>query len=186
MDELKINEPAAEKTSEAPVSSDKSAEESYGKFKTKEGLLEAYGSLEAEFTRRSQKLKELESEIKKRDSEVMWVKKVKDFTDKYPIASSLADEITTYIEKNEGLIKDENCLEKALLSVLAEKNFTKPDHKESGKNISAEEADDSASDVLAPPVAPGGGEIPVVRPIRPKNIRDAGEMAIKILKQYSK
>lgn len=38
-------------------------EEKYGKFKSLDALLQAYNSLEAEFTRRSQKLKELESKV---------------------------------------------------------------------------------------------------------------------------
>ena len=44
-------------------------EVSLGKFKDVKALLSAYGSLEAEFTKRCQRLKELETAIEKKDKE---------------------------------------------------------------------------------------------------------------------
>lgn len=41
-----------------------------GKFKDARALLDAYNSLEAEFTRRSQRLKELENAVKEKDAPV--------------------------------------------------------------------------------------------------------------------
>ena len=49
-------------TEEEPVS--QNAEPSLGKFKSVDALLRAYGELEAEFTRRSQRLKALEEKSK--------------------------------------------------------------------------------------------------------------------------
>ncbi|MCQ2399439.1 MAG: hypothetical protein MJ072_02915 [Clostridia bacterium] len=50
-------------TENIEVKGDTPTELSYGKFKDLSSLLKAYGNLEAEFTRRSQRLKELEGEV---------------------------------------------------------------------------------------------------------------------------
>ena len=58
MDNLKENEVATAGTAEAEKENTAAAE--LGKFKDVQTLLKAYSDLEAEFTRRSQRLKELE------------------------------------------------------------------------------------------------------------------------------
>ena len=64
----KLNEQAVSsshtETSEVVENGETERKVSYGKFKDLEGLLSAYNCLEAEFTKRSQRLKELESKIK--------------------------------------------------------------------------------------------------------------------------
>ena len=92
--------------------------ENFGKFSTGEELLSAYNSLESEFTRRCQKLKELERENEKLKSTEQPVKnseqKVfqvgKAFKDKYPeaqeilsslyeIAAQSSDEADGFLER---------------------------------------------------------------------------------------
>lgn len=65
MDNVEIKEKPTAEVAEAKVNEGKEAA-SVGKFKNVDALLEAYLSLEAEFTRRSQKLKELEKANKER------------------------------------------------------------------------------------------------------------------------
>lgn len=69
-EEIKEEQPVIEQANVADETSDKSAasltgssqEKGFGKFKSAEALLEAYKALEAEFTRKSQQLSELEKE----------------------------------------------------------------------------------------------------------------------------
>lgn len=181
------------------ASSDKAEGDSYGKFKTKEGLLEAYNALESEFTRRCQRIKELETQLGNRTVEDKWSKKVGELTEKYPVAKDLTAEIGEYIAGKRELIDDENCLEKALLAVLAGR-YTDP---EKGTRAGAEAAearyprtDANASarqkaeallraEAVAPPVPevlPQGGELPAAPRVRPKDLREAGELARKLFK----
>lgn len=64
MDNLKNEQTEAviETVTENPVE-EKSAEVSFGKFKDANALLNAYNSLQAEFTKRCQRIKELEGEL---------------------------------------------------------------------------------------------------------------------------
>lgn len=99
----------------------KTEENSFGKFKTKESLIEAYNSLEAEFTRRSQKIKELEAAIGKQTEDQKWEGKVKELTNAFPVASSVSNELKAYITEHKELLEREDCLQVALLNVLASK-----------------------------------------------------------------
>ena len=62
MDNLTENERATAETAEAEQEGNAAA--ALGKFKDVQALMKAYSDLEAEFTRRSQRLKELEKENK--------------------------------------------------------------------------------------------------------------------------
>ncbi|MFA5449217.1 MAG: hypothetical protein WC292_02095, partial [Clostridia bacterium] len=104
-------EPVAPSKEDIAGSSDKGGDASYGKFSTKEGLIEAYNSLEAEFTRRSQRIKELEGLVKKREDDDKWSKKVSELTQRYPIAKELGGKIGDYLENKKDLLNEENCLE---------------------------------------------------------------------------
>lgn len=57
-------------TADAAEAEEKTAATGLGKFKDVGALLEAYNSLEAEFTRRSQRLKELENAVKEQNAPV--------------------------------------------------------------------------------------------------------------------
>lgn len=167
-----FKEQAIPGSAEGKPGGEKAGEDSFGKFKNKEGLLEAYGLLEAEFTRRSQRIKELEAELTKREKEEKWEKKVKKFTEEYPVAKDLSAEIGGYLEQKKELLEDENCLEKALLAVLTKKDIKKPEPPE-------------ASILKAAlPEAPTGGEIPAALPKRPKTIAEAGELAVKFFNDF--
>ncbi|MBR2337266.1 MAG: hypothetical protein IKA61_04925 [Clostridia bacterium] len=93
----------ASHTAEADVNTGERAIKSnpYGKFKDAESLLKAYESLESEFTRRSQRLKAIEGELKSRSHEEKTVEKAEgskateegDFIGRYPNSSRYANEI---------------------------------------------------------------------------------------------
>lgn len=108
------------------------------KFSSAEELSKAYTALEAEFTRRSQKIRELEKLLnekdltkkpeesalaeghaKKPEEKDKWENKVKQLIERYPIAKDLAENIEDFLKQNENLIKLDDCLEIALINVLS-------------------------------------------------------------------
>lgn len=172
------------------VIGDKEEKASYGKFNKVEDLVNAYNSLESEFTKRSQKLKELET---KTTAASEWENKVQKLMAKYPIAAKFTDEIGEEIA-NKDMIKDENCLEKALLSVLCTK-YKPPeeqakDEKVIGEILKDETFKDRIIDeyrqklnINLPKSFPKGGEIPVKTPHRPASIMQAGKLALELLNE---
>ncbi|MDD4315925.1 MAG: hypothetical protein PHC84_02065 [Clostridia bacterium] len=174
----------------ATVSGDKQEKASYGKFNKLEDLLNAYNSLESEFTRRSQRLKEIESTAK---AENRWEEKVQKLLEKYPVAAGFTEEISEEIAK-EDVVGDENCLEKALLRVLCGKCKPVEEQAKDEKVINEVLKNDGLKEkiideyrqklnVNLPKTFPKGGEIPVKAPARPGNIGDAGELALQMLKE---
>ncbi len=180
-----------EQTEIIPTTGDKENQDSYGKFKTAEELLKAYNSLESEFTKRSQKLKELENSKKASD----WEDKVTELVKKYPVAEALGGEIAKEISEDYELIKSEDCLEKALLKVLS-KNYKAPEDLAKEKTVvdkvlqSEENKEKIIDEYLTkikskqPPVTlPKGGAIPLTPPQRIASIKEAGELARKIIEE---
>ncbi len=82
--------------------------ENFGKFKDVDSLLKAYNNLEAEFTKKSQKLKMLESETNKINEEKSRQadieRQVEDFVTKFdiarPFSSALKESLLTNSEAN--------------------------------------------------------------------------------------
>lgn len=180
-----------EQTEIIPTLSDKENKDSYGKFQTADELLKAYNSLESEFTKRSQRLKELENVKKATD----WEGKVSELVKKYPVAETLGVDIAKEISEDSELTKSEDCLEKALLKVLS-KNYKAPDDLAKEKSVidkvleSEENREKIIDEYLAkikskqPPITlPKGGAIPLSPPQKLASIKEAGEMARKIIEE---
>lgn len=110
----------------AAIGGDKEETASYGKFKSSDELLNAYNALEAEFTRRSQRIKELEGKLESGRIAEEWTNRLNELHDKYPVSRKLTKELGEYIKANETLIGDKDCLEKALLNVLATRSEFSP------------------------------------------------------------
>ncbi len=180
-----------EQTNIIPTEGDKENKDSFGKFRTADELLKAYNSLEGEFTKRSQKLKEMESMSKQTD----WEGKVSELINAYPIAEKFSTEIAQEIRENSELIKSESCLEKALLSVLT-KNYKTPEQYASDsavvdKVLSNEENQEKIitnylskiKSKQSPVTLPKGGAIPLTPPQKVTSIKEAGELAKKIIEE---
>ena len=100
---------------------------SLGKFKDAESLLAAYNNLQAEFTKKCQKLSALEKENNKIVyTEEDWNKRVASFLEKNPEAKKYSKEISEAILNNEDLKSKENALELAW-SGIAMKNYVEPE-----------------------------------------------------------
>jgi len=186
------------------IESVKEEETSLGKFRDSEALLKAYNSLQAEFTRKSQRLKELENKEDSDKAEAPdsspvylsadWQKQVQEFIIKNPIGEKYREEIAGEIMKDEALARDKQCLKIALDRVLASKyrqpeellgdenfinNFVTNNEKVREKIIG--EYLESLNLHKSPDVIKKKGDIPLSPVTRPKTIKEAGEMAAKLL-----
>lgn len=167
---------------------DKKEETSYGKFNSAEELLKAYTALESEFTKRSQRLKELET---MRSSDAKQTE-VKSFMEKYPVAERFADELNEEIAKTAGADRG---YEGALLNVLSRNIKTADEMARDEKVISRVLSDEENKEYIINGYLdrirenssfkslPKGGAIPVAPAYRPRSIKEAGEIAKKILER---
>lgn len=165
---------------------------SLGKFKSVDELQKAYKSLEAEFTKRSQRLKEYESN-EKNSKMIPWEERVDNFVAKNPLSKEYAKEITDELVGDDELLNDPNCLEKAYLRIL-ERNIKPYD-----KIINDEEFLERyvfSSDKIKEKIITeylsniasrhpynligDGGNFAVNVPNKPKSIKDCGEMVEKM------
>lgn len=94
-----------------------------GKFKSVEDLFEAYNNLQAEFTRKSQRLSQLEKDKSSKNDKVG-----SDFDDRFRMflsknqeAEFYADELKTRVLENESLADDEAAFDKVWAGMLYEK-----------------------------------------------------------------
>lgn len=177
------------------VPAEDNAEEGLGKFKDAEQLLKAYQNLEKEFTKKSQRLKELEKSDLTTANPQNWRERVDGFVNKYPIATKYLTDVEAELKTDENLLKKENCLETALLRVLAKKHktageyATDKDFLVEATRQNAEVRDSIISEYISainkemPRTLPNGGAVPATPPKKPLTLADAGEMALKILKK---
>lgn len=213
---------------------------SYGKFATPEALLNAYNSLEVQFTKRSQELKRLEREnlqLKEEQAKLLGevttedcqgcgaedetgivttkqteedevsfesgvgdeqiASEVSDFLSKNPMASQFAVEIAKktgeIISENQSI--DKNLLERAYIAVLqdsllAEQNKINDDYVYSMAKNSDYVREKIIRDYLGSYMAnnstallSGGGNSVVLPPKKPKDIREAGALAVGVIKR---
>lgn len=130
------------------------SEVSLGQFKDKDALINAYNSLRVEFTKRCQKIKELESELADKDKTPTELDKANLVVDKDKTPTIKEDKSTPKITE------DENSKENEIL-----KNYLKGIMGAKSKAIVMDSV--------------GGG---VVAPVnKPKTITDAGKLAKQIL-----
>ena len=94
------------------------------------------------------------------NSQTEWKERVENFASKYPVSLEYGEEITAYVKENPNLIKEERCLELALLSVLSKK----VEGSKGPKFISG------GASVIAPTT-------------QPKTIKEAGAQALEYLKR---
>ncbi len=199
------NEPIAQAEKQVEQETDKEIQKSeqqnteqkeehkYGKFKNPEELLKAYGELEKEFTRRSQKLKELESASEEAfKSEEDWRTAVDKFFEETPSAKVFSKDIANEIISHPELKKDKNCLSIALTRTLVSK-FRTPEQllsdgqflndyvlkSQAVKDAVIAEYLRDVRDGKPPLVLGGGGKQFATSAKSPKTIEEAGFMFLK-------
>lgn len=170
-------------------------EQNFGKFKNPTELYKAYCELEKEFTRRSQRLKQMEGELVKEsafESEEQWKNAVDKFFENTPSAKGFAREIAQTLIDEPELKRDKNCLSIALTRVLANSFRTPQELMSDGQFLdkyvlsSPVVRDKIISQYLdelrrgQPPVMLVDNGMQCVAPtIKPKSIEEAGIMFLK-------
>ena len=166
----------------------------FGKFDSADSLLKAYESLEAEFTRRSQKLKAIEGELSKRSELDKTQTEAgvscgndEDIYGKYPLAQNRREEIETKISgfshsKTPRLDAYVNTLEELLTLAenklnekenLPEKDFSDEIVKEYLKKVA----------LSRPRAVISGGTVLSAPPNKPTSIAEASAIAKNYLKR---
>lgn len=114
-----------------------------GKFKDANALLGAYNELQSEFTRKCQKLSDIQKQLDERNQiqnvdndkissgKFAWENNLDSFLQMHKNAGEMVEDITNEIINNEDLSKSDDALEKAYVRVL-EKNFVP--HKNLAEN----------------------------------------------------
>lgn len=172
------------------------SEGSLGKFKDAESLLKAYNNLQAEFTKKCQKLSALENEKNKTIFyEEDWNKRVANFLEKNPEAKKYSKEISEKILNSPELKSSENALELAWSSI-AMKSYVEPEKLASDKTflnsyifnneeIKKQVLENYLKEIkTAPPVISGsrGAKLSSKEEYTPKNLNDAKKIVEKFFK----
>ncbi len=177
------------------------------KFKDVQSLLKAYNSLEAEFTKRSQRLRKLEGEneqllkqieikqdsstagsdsVVDKDSKVM----ISDFLKKYPDAELYLDELSRIVDGKQ----DSDVLEKCYIDLLSNKLKKQAEQLGSKEYLISQIENSEIKDEIIKDFLSGiltstpkrllgvGGEIPLTPPVRPKSLQEAKILAEEYFK----
>lgn len=124
-----VNKVSVEKLNRADEGSNQitsnSGSQNLGKFKDAESLLKAYNALQSEFTKKSQRLSELEGEMKPLEKQDKINAVLKEIEDKYTFSKPFKDALKENLLLSDG--EDYKKLaEQNLLELLA-KNYKSPD-----------------------------------------------------------
>ena len=167
----------------------------FGKFKDAESLMKAYSNLEAEFTKKSQRLAQLETEKESRDREeskqAEMERKVDEFVTKFemikPFSGALKE---TLMEKEDANLEEEAI---TLLSnnyksaeFYANDSDFLNNYIYSNKDIKDKIVKDYLSQITQnSPIKMEGskGSISLTPPTQPTTIKEAGNLAKSIIKQ---
>ena len=123
------NVPVADAKEEISTPSSEQNGSQLGKFKDAESLLSAYNNLQAEFTRKCQKLSDLEKENSKQKIEEEqpiyfkenWQNRVSKFLSENQNAKKFASEISQEILSNPSFQKEDKALDLAWAKIISQK-----------------------------------------------------------------
>lgn len=166
----------------------------FGKFKDAESLIKAYSNLEAEFTKKSQKLAMLESEVNKEKQEQTRLEEldnqVEDFVTKFEAVKPFSNVL------KESLQKENVSLAEEAVKLLSN-NYKKPEdyvtdaeflnnYIFSNKEIKDKIIKDYLSNLTQNSpikIDKSGSSISLTPPKQPTTIQEAGKLAKSIIKQ---
>lgn len=169
--------------------------EKFGKFNDAESLLKAYTNLEAEFTKKSQKLATLESENLKANEEnqkrVEREKRVDDFITKFDAVKPFSSALKETLNSNENANLEEEALRLVTNSYKSAENYATDQEFLNNYIFSNQEIKDKiVKDYLSKitqnspiKVENSGSAITLTPPKQPSTIEEAGRIARNIIKQ---
>lgn len=115
------NSPSGQLQSDVSMPSEAERGVPVGKFKNVDDLLDAYNSLQAEFTRKCQKLSALEKEKAEQNPQEKLENEFSQFLSRNTQAVAYADEIKSRLENNESYKKEQKPFDKIWSEILYEK-----------------------------------------------------------------
>ena len=176
MEEIKQTDNTA--TEEIPTTEPEVKAEEYGKFKSGEELLKAYNELEREFTKRSQRLKELERVVPN-GKPAPFKERVEKFFEENADARPFAKEMALFLEENPAYIEDKSGLEK----LASDEKFLN-EHIYSNSAVKEKIIEDFLKGLSEnnPPAVIRGGQSLVSPPSKPRTIEEAGWQLMKLEK----
>ncbi len=191
---------------QAEEKTDNESAVSVGKFANSDELLKAYNRLESEFTKKCQRIKELESRSEPSLTEQgeegsaplyakdEWDEKVASFVEENPIAKRYAADISSILKSDPDLARDNRCLEIALGKAVS-KGYKPPEsiiedgdflekYVYSNDKIRDRVIGDYLSELSplsgVPRTIDHGGAAAIIPPTRAKTIEEAGAMTEKL------
>lgn len=173
------------------------------KFKTEQDLFKAYESLEKEFTKKCQQLKQLENQSIKSDNAIApqymqadWQEKVNNFFEQNPNAKNYVEQISECLSSDKVLASSQNSLEQAYNKVLAQ-NFKSAEQlindKEFVNNYVLQNEEIKqiiindylakiCNDKQTPLIMNNGGAYTIMPNSKPKTLQEANKLATYCLK----
>lgn len=103
-------------------------------------------------------MEEIKAEQSKVDTQNEWKERVENFARRYPISLEYGEEMSACVKENPSLMKEDKCLELALLSVLTKQK-----------------------EVQKAPKIISGGRVAITPQSAPKTIKEAGAQALEYL-----
>jgi len=178
---------------EQPNQLDLGSNENFGKFKDAESLLKAYSNLEAEFTKKSQKLAALETETKERESTANKIKenerKVEEFITKFEKAKPFSSALKESLNNNQNLNLGEEAFKLIANNYKSAEDYVNDSEFLNNYIFSNQEIKDKiVKDYLSqitqnsPIKMQSSANITLTPPKVPTTIQEAGKMAKTIIK----
>lgn len=167
----------------------------YGKFKDAESLLKAYNNLEAEFTKKSQRLSLLEQASEKTQNQLEKQaeneRKIEEFVSKFEFAKPFSGALKESLNNNENANISEEALRFISKTYKTAEEYSKDDeflnnYIFSNPNIKDKIVKDYLQKITQnSPIKmeSGGGSISLTPPSQPKTISEATRLAKSIVKQ---
>ena len=167
---------------------------SFGKFKDAESLMKAYSNLEAEFTKKSQKLAQLEAEKESEEQEnsrrAEIERKVDEFVTKFEKVKPFSNTLKENLTNNGNLNLEEEAINiisnnyKSADELISDDNFLS-NYIYSNEKIKDKIITDYISNLSQnlPIKSKSNANISLTPPSDPATIKEAGKLAKSIIKQ---
>ena len=169
------------------------SKENFGKFKDAESLLKAYNNLEAEFTKKSQKLKSLEGELEqeniKNTKKAEVEKKVDDFVTRFEIIKPFSSALKESLINNENLSLEEEAVKHIANNYKTAKDYINDEEflnnfVYSNQTIKDKIVKEYLSKITQnSPIKLESKAITLTPPKVPTTFKEAGNLAKSIIKQ---
>ena len=179
---------------EQPIENNLGSKEDIGKFKDTESLLKAYNNLQAEFTKKSQRLAELETENEQKQKEKVRQAEIDKQVDEFAAKFDIVKPFSSALKETLTNTTDADLAEESVKMIA--KNYKRAEDYATDEEFltnyifsNAEIKDKIIKDYLSkvtqnsPIKLESNGNILLSKPAQPTTIAEAGKLAKTIIKQ---